>query len=227
MIELTRKYMQKRDYYKILLVSQTGKGKTYSFRDMDPDTTGFINAENKPLPFQNNFKFCARPTAFAGCLKALQDYAANPDITCIVIDSLSAVMELLVDEMRSQYKGFDIWSNYNIKLSTFLKEVKAAQKEIFLTAHYETLNIEGSLEKRVKTKGKEFEGVIEREFTMVMYTDCKFKDEKPQYFFQLAGEGISAKVPPGIFGEGVLKVDNNSQMVLDKVLKFTNIGEPV
>ena len=46
-----------RDYYKVLLVSQSGKGKTYSFRNMNPDTTGFVNVENKPLPFKNNFKF--------------------------------------------------------------------------------------------------------------------------------------------------------------------------
>lgn len=226
-MNITRKYFMKRDYYKILLVSQTGKGKTYSFRDMNPETTGFINAENKPLPFPNNFKYCARPTSFGGCLKALQDYSANPDIKCIVVDSLSAVMDLLVDEMRGQYKGFDIWSNYNIKLAGFFKEVKAAQKEIFLTAHYETLNMEGSLEKRVKSKGKEWESVIEKEFTMVMYCDCKFKDEKPNYHFICAGEGISAKVPPGIFGEGVIKIENNSQKVLDKILEFVEIKETV
>ena len=215
----------KRDYYKILLVSQTGKGKTYSFRNMDPEKTGFINAENKPLPFKNNFKYCARPKAFGGCMKALEDYAANPEINCIVIDSLSAVMDMLIEEMRAQYRGFDVWGNYAIKLGEFLKKVKLAEKEIFLTAHYETLNIENSTEKRVKTKGKEYEGVIEKEFTMVLYSDCKFQDEKPQYFFVTVGEGISAKVPPGIFEEGLIRIPNDSKIVLDNILKFVEIEE--
>ena len=42
-----------RDYYKVLLVGQSGRGKTFSFRNMNPDTTGFINVEDKPLPFKN------------------------------------------------------------------------------------------------------------------------------------------------------------------------------
>ena len=46
-----------RDYYKVLLVSQSGKGKTYSAKNLNPETTGFINVENKPLSFKNSFKY--------------------------------------------------------------------------------------------------------------------------------------------------------------------------
>jgi hypothetical protein len=41
-----------REAYKIAIVSSSGRGKTYSFRNLDPATTGFINIENKPLPNQ-------------------------------------------------------------------------------------------------------------------------------------------------------------------------------
>ena len=51
-----------RDYYKVLLVSLSGKGKTYSSRNLNPETTGFINMENKPLPFKNTFKHQKRCT---------------------------------------------------------------------------------------------------------------------------------------------------------------------
>lgn len=45
--------MEQRDYYKTLVVGASGRGKTYMFRDLDPNTTGFINVEDKPLPFKN------------------------------------------------------------------------------------------------------------------------------------------------------------------------------
>lgn len=216
------KQMLIRDYYKILLVGQTGKGKTYSFRDMDSARTGFINPEDKPLMFENPFKYHAKPRKFAGVMKALQDYGDNQEIDVIILDSLSAVFEMLVTEMRTNFSGFDIWNNYNKQITELFALIKRIKKEIFITAHYETLNIEGAPEKRVKVKGKEWEGVIEKEFTIVLYVQDKWKDDKPEYYFKLAGEGMSAKCPPKIFGEGVYKIPNDAKMVLDKVVEFAN-----
>lgn len=231
--EEIRKFVQKefkkvkmnRDYYKVLIVSQSGKGKTYSFRNMDENKTGFINAENKPLPFIKNFAFHARPKAFAGVMAALDDYAKNPDIDVIVLDSLSAAFEMLAEEARKNYSGWDIWNHYNKKIGEFLKKVKDIEKEVFITAHYELLNIEGETERRVKAKGKEWEGVIEKEFTIVLYAKDKYKGETPEYFFKLAAEGSSAKCPPGIFGEGILQIENDSKKVLDKIQEFTGVKQ--
>lgn len=214
-----------RDYYKVCMASQPGKGKTYSFRNMDPVTTGFINAENKPLPFEKSFKYHARPKKFSGVLQAIEDYNKNPEIHCIVLDSLSSAFDMLLEEMRANFRGFDVWDNYNRGITKLLNLVKSVEKEMFVTAHYEIVNIDGEPEKRVKTKGKEWEGVIEKEFTLVLYADNKFENEKPKYFFKLASEGTSAKCPPGIFGEGVYVVPNDSKIVLDKVIEFAKKSE--
>jgi hypothetical protein len=209
-----------RDYAKILLVSQSGKGKTYSFRNMDEKTTGFINTELKPLPFKKNFKYHAKPKKMAGIFQALKDFSDNPEIKDIVLDSFSAAADTILEEMQENFTKWDIWSNYNIKIRELLKAVKLAPKEVIMTAHYEILNIEGGGERRVKVKGKEWEGLIEKEFTLVLYGDSKFKDEKPSYFFRTAGEGMSAKVPPEIFGEGTIILPNDSAEILKKVKAF-------
>lgn len=214
-----------RDYHKICLVSSPGKGKTYSFRNMSEVTTGFVNAENKPLPIDNIFKYYAKPKKFAGAMKAIEDYNKNPEINCIVIDSMSAIFEMLLDEMRANFRGFDVWDNYNRGISKLMNLIKSVEKEMFLTAHYELINIEGEPEKRIKTKGKEWEGMIEKEFTIVLYSDSKFENEKPKYFFKLAAEGTSAKCPPGVFGEDVYKISNDSNIVLEKVVEFAKKSE--
>jgi len=192
-----------REYYKIFIVGMSGQGKTYSSRNLDPDTTGFINIENKPLPYKNKYKFHARPGTIAGCFAALRDYAANPAITLIVIDSFSAFVDMLLKEARASKKGFDIWNLYNEKIGEFLDEIKKVKKEVIITGHYETLNIETNSEKRVKVKGKEWEGLIEKEFTIVLYTDKKYEEgKKTQYRFITEGEGLSAKCgDPAIFGD--------------------------
>lgn len=216
--------VRKRDYYKILLVGSSGKGKTYSFRNMNPNTTGFINIENKPMPFKNSFKYHSRPETYSAVLQTIVDYAKNPEITCIVIDSFSAYMDLVLNEARKTKKGFDIWNFYNENIAVFTTYVKKCEKEVFTTAHYEILGIEGNQEKRVKVKGKEMEGQVERDYTMVFYADNKFDDKgKPEYYYNLVQENTSAKCPPDIFGEGIYKIPNDCSIVLDKILEF--VGE--
>ena len=160
-------------------------GKTYSFRSMDRDTTGFVNVENKPLPFKGAFKYHARPNNITETKKALAEFAQNEEIKTIVIDSFSAYVDMLLLEARATKKGFDIWSFYAEEIGKFLNAIKRTNKEIFMTAHYEWLQgEEGVKERRIKVKGKEWEGLVEKEFTIVLYADAKI-DEKgiPNYFF--------------------------------------------
>ena len=212
-----------RDFYKILFVSQSGKGKTYSFRNMNPNTTGFINIENKPLPFKNNFKFHSRPNNTTEAKRALKEYADNPEVTCIVIDSLSAYLDMLIAECRATKKGFDIWNMYNEETAKFFNFIKKVEKEIFITAHYEWIQDEGGAkERRVKIKGKEWEGITEKEFTIVLYVDKTLNPntKKVEAWFDLALENSSSKCPPDIFGEDVFKIDNDANLVLEKILEF-------
>ena len=210
-----------RDYYKVLLVGPSGKGKTYSFRDMDPETVGFINVENKPLPFKNKFKYHARPETSTDVLNTIKEYAKNPQILAVVIDSFSAYMDLVLTEARNTKKGFDVWNMYAEYITKFNSYVKKCEKEVYITAHYEILGIEGASEKRVKVKGKEFEGVVEKDYTIVLYAESKFDDKgKASYYYLLAGEGLSAKCPPDIFGPEIIKIDNNVKFIDDKIKEF-------
>lgn len=211
-----------RDYYKTLIVSQSGKGKTYSFRNMNPATTGFINVENKPLPFKNSFKYHSRPTSYEEAYRMLIEYGKNPEINCIVLDSFSAYVDMLLLSCRKTKKGFDVWNTYAEEIGKLLDMIKRVPKEIFVTAHYEVLGVEGVSEKRVKVKGKEWEGLIEKEFTIVLYANNEFTEgsKKPKHYFNLCLEDSSAKCPPMILGEDIVTIDNDSNFIFEKILEF-------
>lgn len=212
-----------RDYYKILLVSQPGKGKTYSFRNMDPETTGFINVENKPLPFKNKFKYHVRPKNSMEVKAALREYAGNKEIESIVFDSLSTYFEMVLADARATKKGFDIWNYYNEEVAKFLNYIKSIPKEVFVTAHYEWVENEGGAkERRTKTKGKEWLGILEKEFTIVLFAERKndIENKKVEAWFDLALDDSSSKCPPDIFGQEVFQIPNDSKIVLDKILEF-------
>jgi hypothetical protein len=210
-----------RDYYKVLIVAQSGAGKTYSARNLDPKRTGFINVEDKPLPFKNKFIHHKRCHNTTEAKMALKEFAENDDISLIFFDSFSAFVELLLYESRDAKRGFDIWNHYNENIGKLLKYIKSIQKEVIVTAHYEMLNIEGDPEKRVKVKGKEWEGVVEKEFTVVLYADRTLDDKNNVTAkFHLSLNGSSAKCPPDIFGQNVTKIDNDCKLLVDNIVKF-------
>lgn len=209
-------------FSKTLIVGATGSGKSYGIKNLNPETTGIINIEYQELPFDSRkFKNEAWCKTYLEANKALADFGKDPKINCIVFDSLSAYFESLADEANKTKKGFDVWKMYNEEIRKLLNAVKFTEKDMFLTAHYEILNVEGNSEKRVKVKGKELEGVIEREFVNVFYANKKYNDDtnKFDYYLLLAGENLSAKCPPHIFGEDVYTIKNDYQYILDAIIK--------
>ena len=65
------------------------------------------------------------------------------------------------------------------------------------------------------------EGVIERDFTIVLYGNKKFDEKgKPKYYYNLVEDGASAKCPPGIFGDDVSQIPNDCKLILDKIQEF-------
>ena len=141
-------------YYKILLVSASGSGKTMSAQNLDKDTTGFLNVENKPLPFKGNFKHSLVPKNISDINNILIEWAKTPEITSIYIDSLSAIFDMILLDSRNRFKGFDVWNNYAETIQKLIDLIKRIPKEIFMSAHYEVLGIEGNMEKRVKVQGE-------------------------------------------------------------------------
>jgi hypothetical protein len=216
--------MSEKAFYKVLLVGTSGRGKTYSMRNMNRDKTLFVNVENKPLPFKGNFKNTIIPATSLEVLAALASGSKNPEIECVVVDSFSAYTDLLMAEARATKRGYDIFVHYNEGIAKFNDAVKKVKKEVFVTAHYEIIQDElsGSRERRVKCKGKEWEGMFEKDYTIVLFTEAKPQpDGKPEYFFTLVNDGTnSAKCPPDLFGENVLKIPNDANEVFQKIVEF-------
>lgn len=215
-----------REFYKVLLIGASGRGKTYSFRNMNRETTCFLNIERKPLPFKGGFKLYDKPTNPHVVLERIQQAASRPEIDAIVVDSFSAWVEMMMAEARRIKTGYEIYSYYNEYIGKFHEVVKSVNKEVFVTAHYEVITDElgGQRERRAKVKGKEWEGVIEKEYTIVLYTEAKVElgADKAKHTFTLYSDGTtSAKTPPDIFGPDIISIDNDCNLVLQKIKEFT------
>ena len=210
-----------RDYYHVLIVGAPGAGKSSSLNKLDVKTTGFINAECKPLPFRNQFEHIVRTPSWDSFLQAYDLFAKDPEIKLIVVDSISKAFDWLLLKASAEKKGFDIYSMYNLEIGKFFQKMNMTEKEVIITAHYEILNVEGVTERRTKVKGKEWEGVIEKEFTIVLFADKEGKDPlKPAiYRFWLNKPLTTAKCPPDIF-PGKTSLPNDMAPIIATLVEY-------
>lgn len=208
--------------YQIAIVGQSGKGKTMAFRNMNPDTCGFINMERKPLPFVNNFKHYSQPNNWQECYQTLIEYAKNKEITEVVLDSFSAYIDSLLKTARETKKNYDIWNMYNEEIGKLMYVIQNYNKEIFMSAHSANVESESGIEeRRIAVKGNEWNKAgIESKFTIVLFTDVKMDpvSGKRKYQLEFNSDGrTSAKTPPMFIEEGEESMQNDAQEFLQRV----------
>jgi len=205
--------------YQLLLVGMPGRGKTMALRSMNPETTGFINMESKPLPFINEFKHYSTPNNWQECYQKLIEYAKDSTIDVVILDSFSAYVDSLLKTARDTKKGFDIWNYYNEEIGKLQYIIKKYPKHIIVTGHYEWVETEeGAVEKRLAVKGKEWKGMLEKDYTIVHYSDVTIVDGKRNYFITLNSDGkSSAKTPPMFLEEGEEKIVNDYNLFIERM----------
>jgi len=206
------------EYGKILVLGQSGQGKTFLSKTANKETTGFINVSRKPLSYRGNFKFHGKPKTWASFMKNFRDYVENPDIENIIIDDVTMAFDMLLQEAQKNFKGYDIYTHFNKNVPDFLDLIRDAKKNVIVTGHDETLLIEGFKQKRAKIHGKQFEGLVERYFTIVLYTGTKVVNNNPVYFLKTFEVDTSAKAPHEMFSE--IEIPNDAQFIFDTVKSY-------
>ena len=218
------KAFDREDYGKVLVIGPTGNGKSYLSKTANRDTTGYINPERKPLPYKGTFKFTGKPKTWSGFLKNIEDYGKNPEITHMIIDSQSMAFEMLHGEMKANFKGFDIYANYNKEIAKYFDLIRNINKDIIVISHDETLVDQGYKQRKAKVHGKEFEGRVEAYYTIVLFADKKLKDGKPSFFLRTFQEDTTTKVPEGLFDSSditdPLEIPNSASFIFEALDRY-------
>lgn len=190
-------------------------------KTVDKQTTGYINSENKPLPYKAEaFKFEGKPKTWAGFIKNLEDFGANTDVHRIIIDSQTMAFAILNAEMQKTFTGWDVAKNYNKRVFDYLTLLKNIEKDVIVFSHDELLKIgEAGKQKRMVVHNKEHEGRIEEHFTIVLYTGTRIKNGNPEFFLKTFEEDTSTKTPEGLFDDGKgrnkIEIPNDAQYIFE------------
>lgn len=210
----------------ILIMGESGSGKTTSMRNLNPQETFYIDCDKKGLSWKGwkeqysvdkkNYVTTSEPATIMKLLSKISD--EQPQIKYVVIDTLNAVM--IDDEFRRmKEKGYDKWQELAYSIYGIINLCNILRKDLtcILVMHSQTDRDENTGEKftRAKTSGRKLDKiVVESKLTTVLLAKCV--DGK--YIFETKNNNSTVKAPMGAFEED--RIENDILKVLDALKEF-------
>ena len=220
---------QRIDYYKsvpVLIVGESGTGKSTSIRTLPPDETVVLNTEIKAMPMQNHDEFkVVDINTYKVLDAALSFYASEKGnkYKYLVLDSFTSMTEIIDRYTNAIYTGYDVWKNYNLLIYDIINRIKQLKQQVFVMGIPEQ-KAEGfnEIKKYIKVKGNELKyGAIEKEFAIVLYTSPIYEEESGEMedveFVYKPNKKNTAKAPMGMFNT---RPKNDAKFVSDRINEF-------
>ncbi len=207
-------------YPPVLLSGDTGSGKSSCLRNVPhPERVAVLNIERKIMPSRNAMKLKSIDiSSYRMLMQAMQQAMENDAIDIVFIDSFTALADLLFRYCKTQFSGYEIWSNYNDLIYEFLQGIKHNVKPVYLTGIPETFEDGFDKKKYIRVKGKEFKyGGVEKEFAIVLFT-APVVGENDKMEFGLTTQPNpynSSKSPEGMMPDRI----DNDVMVIQKCIE--------
>lgn len=187
----------------VLVLGESGTGKSASMRNLDSDNTLLIQSVRKPLPFRNTWQPLSTETRGGNVIvsrdySSIRKWVAGTRREVIVIDDFQYLM---FGEMmdRVSDKGFEKFTDMAAHVWNLINEITndGSNKRVYFLSHTETAE-DGKT--RMKTVGKLLSEklTIEGLFTIVLRT--RVFNGAYQFSTQNSGSD-TVKSPLGLFGE--------------------------
>jgi hypothetical protein len=192
----------------VLLIGQSGSGKSTSLRNFKGDEVAVVNVLGKPLPFKSDIK-AGKCDDYAKILNAI----ANTDKKTIVIDDANY---LITNEFmnKSSVKGFDKYNEMGNNFFNLINGIKNIEggKTVYLIMHEDT-DENGNV--KPKTIGKLLDDKVN---IQGMFTICiRSMFDNGNYIFRLKTNGQDCvKTPFGMFEAESME---NDLKEFDKVVR--------
>jgi hypothetical protein len=209
----------------ILIMGESGAGKSTSLRTLDPKKTYYIDADKKGLSWKGwNKQYCVENnnyirTSEASKIGDAMKYVNNscPEIDVLIVDTINAIM--IDDEMRRMNeKTYDKWQDMAVSIYGLVSATNVLRQDLFVIcmAHVQdNLDENGNHFYHILTGGKKLEKIkLESKFTTVLFS----KGNNGKYIFETQSKNSTAKSPLGLFE--TFEIQNDLQFVIDQYKNF-------
>lgn len=199
----------------VLILGESGTGKSASMRNFKRDEVAVINVAGKPLPFKSDLPTYTTDS-YPKIVRALSEMKAPS----AVIDDAQYLLanEFMRRSGEMGYQKFtDIAKNYWSLIAETVSKNLPANKIVYFLSH---IDRDQDGHEKCKTIGKLLDEKITVEglFTIVLKTHVE--DGKYTFFTQNSGTD-TVKSPIGMFAES--QIDNDLKMVDDTIRAYYGI----
>ena len=221
----------------VLIIADSGTGKSTAIRNLNPDETFIINIANKPLPFkgwkkdytliskENKKGNLASASSAAGIMKAITHVDQNMGhIKTLVVDDWQYMSSFEYFD-RANEKGYDKFTQIAANLAQVAKMPKDLRDDltvIFLTHSEDSTDINGNRKIKAKTIGKMIDNTLTLEglFSIVLFGKVNKNDDgELEYGFETQNNGENTcKSPMGMFEDKF--IPNDLQFVISCIEEY-------
>ena len=205
----------------ICIMGQSGVGKTYSMRNLNPKETFYIDADGKGLNWKGwrnsynvankNYFKSDSPDQIVSLLKQIDEKQKH--IKYIVVDTINGIM--IGDEMRRMKdKGYDKWQDLSQAVYYIVHDANIYREDltVILVAH---VQIEEDGFSHILTNGKKLNKIqLETMLNNVLLA----KKIEGKYVFETTSNNSTAKTYAGAFDSEV--IENDIVKVIEAIKQF-------
>lgn len=229
-MDVTKTDVELKDMYEgqssilVMIVGESGRGKSTSMRNLDPEETYLINCASKLPPFPAGSKYrkgknMANVKEAQSIRRLMQDISRDVKFKNIIIDDGQNIMtnEFVQKALEKGYDKFSLMAKNMYDVLTQASELRGGLKVYFLCHEEETY----TGKRKMKTVGKMLDEKITPEglSTIVLYAELINREEKGNlYVFKTQSDGqTNAKSPMGMFPE---VIPNDLKIVSDRIDEY-------
>lgn len=200
----------------VLILGESGTGKTTSLRNFKKEDIAIVNVAGKPLPFRDpGFDRLNNSVSYYEIAKFMKETKAKS----IIIDDAQYIMSFQYMR-RIKEQGWDKFNELQSDFFGLIDYVSRLPEDVivYFLSHIETRD-DGR--QKIKTIGKMLDEkiTIEGMFTTVLKTGIS----NGEYFFFTQNSGLdTTKSPLGMFPS--FAIDNDLKYVDDKIRNYYQIG---
>lgn len=222
----------------ILLIGESGTGKTTSLEKLDPKSTFIINVKNKPLPFKgwkNQYTQFSKDNPEGNYL-GVDDANSIIKTMSYVSEKMPHIKTVIIDDFqymsaneymnRAKEIGFQKFTDMGKNLydvANFHTKLREDLSIVYINHPEDTVDAFGDKKTKAKTVGKLVDNVVTLEglFTMVLYTKVRKGKEGMDYLFMTQNDGSNTcKSPRGMFATA--EIPNDLNYVVEKMNEYYN-----
>lgn len=221
------------------IAGKAGTGKTTSLRNINPNESVLIRPFSKGLPFKNKGWRTEKTKEGGANLLTIKSSKQIVELYDRLADA-KHIKNIIIDDYQ-YYGGGKMIEKIMIKNFDKFNEVAKVQADIItnaadklredqvfiITTHIEEENNnDGTTTRKFKTFGKAVDRMLSLEgyFNTVLFTDIITEDKKLRHIFRTQGDGTTvAKSPMGLFDPEEYVVDNDMQVVIEKLRAYNGL----